>query len=185
MPLPDLYRAFIKPLHEAGLSYMVTGSVASIAYGEPRLTLDVDLVVFLKYGEEVKLQTIFPSDNYYVPPAEVILAEITRDFGGHWNVIDHQSGLKADFYPVGRDPLHLFFWPKKTLHISAQGELWLAPPEYVILRKLQYFQEGGSDKHLRDIDRMLEISEGKIDLSLLQEKIQELKLQDAWNKLPK
>ena len=48
---PDLYCAFIKPLHEAGVAYMVTGSVASIAYGEPRMTLDVDMVVFLNKGE--------------------------------------------------------------------------------------------------------------------------------------
>ncbi len=33
--------------------------------------------------------------------------------------------------------------------------LILAPPEYVIVRKLQFFREGGSQKHLRDISRML------------------------------
>jgi hypothetical protein len=180
---PDLYQAFIKPLHEAGLSYMVTGSVASIAYGEPRLTLDVDLVVFLKTGEASKFPTIFPQTSYYVPPEDVILTESRRDSRGHWNVINHKTGLKADFYPIGRDPLHLFFWPKKSLHISNQGELWIAPPEYVILRKLQYFIEGGSDKHLRDVDRMLELSPEKINLQLLHEKIREFRLESAWSKL--
>ena len=30
-----------------------------------------------------------------------------------------------------------------------------APPEYVIIRKLQFYREGGSPKYLRDISRML------------------------------
>ena len=180
---PDLYCAFIKPLHEAGVAYMVTGSVASIAYGEPRMTLDVDMVVFLNKGDAAKFKTIYPESGYYVPPEDVLLCEISRDSRGHWNVIDHRTGLKADFYPLGREPLHLFFWPKRSLYVSKEGEIWLAPPEYVILRKLQYFTEGGSDKHLRDIDRMLEISHERIDHDLLKLKIGELQLQAAWAKI--
>ncbi|NJK92061.1 MAG: nucleotidyltransferase family protein [Blastochloris sp.] len=183
MLLPDLYQSFIKPIHQAGISYMVTGSVASIAYGEPRMTLDVDMVVFLKRGDAAQFQKIFPENNYYVPGEDVLLNESMREVRGHWNVIDHKTGLKADFYPVGRDSLHIFFWPRRVLTHSKEGELWLAPPEYVILRKLQYFAEGASDKHLRDIDRMLEISPEKIDLELLMAKIREYGLQDGWRKI--
>jgi hypothetical protein len=91
--------------------------------------------------------------------------------------------MKADFYPVNRDPLHLWAMGKKVPRNVENTELWLAPPEYVILRKLQYFTEGSSDKHLRDIDRMLEISYQLIDHDLLKSKIQELRLQDAWGKI--
>ena len=34
----------------------------------------------------------------------------------------------------------------------------LAPAEYVIVRKLEYYREGGSEKHLRDIRSMLAVS---------------------------
>ena len=34
-------------------------------------------------------------------------------------------------------------------------QLPVAPPEYVIVRKLQFYHEGGSEKHLRDISAML------------------------------
>jgi hypothetical protein len=47
MPEVELFLLFVRPLQLAGIRYIVTGSVASIFYGEPRLTLDVDLVVFL------------------------------------------------------------------------------------------------------------------------------------------
>lgn len=40
----DLFNIFIEPLDELDIPYIVTGAVASIIYGEPRLTHDVDLV---------------------------------------------------------------------------------------------------------------------------------------------
>ncbi|MEJ7809772.1 MAG: hypothetical protein WKG32_05070 [Gemmatimonadaceae bacterium] len=47
MTAPDLYRLILRPLHDTGIEYMVTGAVAAIAYGEPRMTNDVDVVVRL------------------------------------------------------------------------------------------------------------------------------------------
>ena len=43
----DLFALFVRPLHRSGLRYMISGSLASIYYGEPRLTMDVDIVVHL------------------------------------------------------------------------------------------------------------------------------------------
>ncbi len=40
MPEPDLTALFLRPLEAAGLDrYMVSGSIASIEYGEPRAIL--------------------------------------------------------------------------------------------------------------------------------------------------
>jgi hypothetical protein len=43
----DLLLIYIRRLNGLGVPYMVTGSVAGIVYGEPRVTHDVDLVVAL------------------------------------------------------------------------------------------------------------------------------------------
>ncbi len=40
---PNLIGLFIAPLNRAGIEYMVTGGLAAIVYGQPRLTLDIDL----------------------------------------------------------------------------------------------------------------------------------------------
>jgi hypothetical protein len=58
--------------------------------------------------------------------------------------------------------------------------VWIAPPEYVIVRKLQYFEEGRSEKHLRDINAMIERSGDEIDESLLIRWINERGLQEVW-----
>jgi hypothetical protein len=44
MPETDLFRLFTDRLNLLGARYIVTGSVAGTLYGEPRLTLDVDIV---------------------------------------------------------------------------------------------------------------------------------------------
>ena len=78
MPEPELFLLFVRPLNGADIRYMVTGSVAAIFYGEPRLTHDVDFVAFLNEANIPRLPEIFPSADFYVPPPEVIAAEVQR-----------------------------------------------------------------------------------------------------------
>ena len=59
----------------------------------------------------------------------------------------------------------------------------LAPPEYVILRKLEYHREGGSEKHLRDIRAMLAVSGELLDRAALQEWITRLNLETEWRRV--
>jgi hypothetical protein len=70
MAAPDLYRLLLQPLHSTGIEYMITGSVAAIAYGEPRMTNDVDLVVRLDPNAAGLLVRAFPEESYHVPPRE-------------------------------------------------------------------------------------------------------------------
>ena len=56
----------------------------------------------------------------------------------------------------------------------------LAPPEYVIVRKLEYDREGGSEKHLRDIRSRLAVSGGQMDRPALEQWIERRGLQNQW-----
>lgn len=58
--------------------------------------------------------------------------------------------------------------------------IWVAPPEYVIIRKLQYFKEARSTKHLRDINRMLAFSGADIDTALLTQMVEKHGLVNEW-----
>ncbi|MDB6038921.1 MAG: hypothetical protein JWM99_2762 [Verrucomicrobiales bacterium] len=180
MPAPELFLLFVRPLNRAGIRYIITGSVAAIFYGEPRLTHDVDFVVFLN-GEDIRrLEEYFTSPGYYLPPAETIAVEAGREQRGHFNIIHTQTGFKADLYLTGRDELNAWgFRMKRQLEFEGES-IWLAPPEYVIVRKLEYFREGGSEKHLRDIRSMLAISEDQIDRAQLNEWIERRELQNQW-----
>ena len=106
MDSPEPFLLFTSKFNELDLRYMVSGSVAAIYYGEPRMTNDVDIIVFLRREDARKLPAAFPEDEYYCPPLEVIDSERTRDQRGHFNLIHHETGFKADIYLVGSDELH-------------------------------------------------------------------------------
>ena len=59
----------------------------------------------------------------------------------------------------------------------------LAPPEYVIVRKLQYFREGKSQKHLRDISRMLLAMGDEWKREALEAMIQKHELHSEWQQV--
>jgi len=181
---PDLLDIFVLPLEKSGFEYMVTGSVASTIYGEPRLTHDIDLVLILKNEEIKKFCSVFPVENYYCPPTEVICIELSRKNHAHFNLIHHDSGYKADCYPFTGDPLHAWALNQRRIfQIRPDFTIKVAPPEYVIIRKMQFFRDGGSEKHLSDIKKMLQLAERTIDLTILTDWIQSLCLDREWNRI--
>ncbi len=169
MPEADQFLLFVDALNDLDLRFMVTGSVATILYGEPRMTHDVDLVLELDVSSASDLASRFPIEDYYFPPIEVVRLEAARHQRGHFNIIHHKSGLKADIYLAGDDPLHrAALEAVNTVEIDGRT-IPLAPPSYVIARKLQYFREGGSDKHLRDIRGMVQSLGDSIDRTQVEE----------------
>ena len=183
MPEPELSLLFVRPLNQIGVRYIISGSVASILYGEPRLTNDVDFVIFLRADDIVRLREVFPSPEFYTPPPETIAAEIARPAKGHFNVIHADTGFKADFYPAGRDELSAWAF-RCSRKMEYRGEpIIVAPPEYVIVRKLEYFREGRSEKHLRDIRAMLAVSGEHLESSELNQWIQRFGLEPEWRQV--
>lgn len=179
----DLLDVFITPLEKSEIPYFVTGSIASIFYGEPRLTHDIDIVVHLSKSDFAKITQLFPLEDYYCPPEDVMQIESNRKPYGHFNLIHHESGFKADIYTDADDELHEWaFKNKKQVELTPGLSLWLAPPEYVIIRKLEFFREGGSDKHLSDIKKMLPQLEANLDKGFLEEQLALRGLTDVWKK---
>jgi hypothetical protein len=183
MPEPELFLLFIRPLNRAGIRYVVSGSVAAIFYGEPRLTHDVDVVVFLNPNDLRRLIEVFPRSDFYLPPLETMLAEMAREHSGHFNLIHLDTGFKADLYPTGRDELNRWaFRGKRKMEFEGES-IVLAPPEYVIVRKLEYYREGHAEKHLRDIRAMLAVSGEQLDRAVLSQWIQRRGLEAQWRQV--
>ncbi len=178
--MDDLFALFTTRLDAVGIESMVTGSVAAMVYGEPRLTNDIDLVVVLEVAAIARLVAAFPPEEFYCAPAEVIRVEVLRGHRGHFNIIHHATGFKADVYIAGRDPLHR--WALQHTRSLALGTavLRVAPPEYVIVRKLEYFREGQSHKHVDDITRMLAQLGAKLDGDTLEHMIAQRGLSEIW-----
>jgi len=180
---PNLFLIFVSRLNASGMRYMITGAVASIIYGEPRLTHDIDLVLEFDDARAQKLVEVFPLEEFYCPPLEILKIEAKRPLRGHFNLIHHETGFKADIYIMGEDRLHYWGMARRRQFEIAGEMIWFAPPEYVILRKLEFFCEGGSEKHLNDVASMIEVSSEQIDFEELQSKIKDYALEKEWLKI--
>lgn len=163
----DLVSLFVTPLERLGLNYMVTGGVAAVAYGDPRFTRDVDIVLALASREVDGFRRTFPEPDFYLPPPEALADEVHRPEGGHFNVIHRDTALRADVYLVGSDPFHAWALARPYTLPLQTGQIRLAPIEYVIVRKLEYFRASGSDRHLRDVAMMLDVSSDLVDQAAL------------------
>jgi hypothetical protein len=176
----DLFSIFTRPLVAAGIRHAVTGSVAGMAYGEPRFTNDIDIVVELAVDQVGAFVAAFPIADFYCPPDEVIVVEVRRRQRGHFNVIHHDSGFKADLYPVGDDGLQRWAIDgARTVDVDG-APMRLAPPEYVIVKKLEFHREGGSAKHLTDIAGIIHGVGDALDRATIERHCARLGLGAAW-----
>jgi len=173
---------FVNRLEELGAPYMVTGATAAIIYGQPRMTNDLDVVLSLNEENRARLLRIFPEDEFYVPPEAVIRAEQSRSQRGHFNLIHHESGYKADIYLAASEPLHVWALPLHRRETWGENlQVWVAPPEYVVLRKLQFFREGGSAKHPVDIRAIVDVT--GVDEQVMAPWLASLGLEAVWEEI--
>ena len=60
-------------------------------------------------------------------------------------------------------------------------EVAVAPPEYVVLRKLEFFREGGSSKHVTDIHAIRDIT--GLDETAMIPWLQTMGLRQLWEEI--
>lgn len=154
-----------------------------MVYGEPRLTLDLDVLLEFSVKQTNSFLREFPETEFYLPPVETIRMEIARGFRGHMNLYHHSSGLRADIYLASKDPLDSWSLDNAVrIHVDG-GTIAVAPPEAVIIRKLEYFREGGSEKHSRDIQSILSMQTPLKNRALMEEWIRTRGLDAVWRQL--
>ena len=157
---------------------MLVGSLASGAYGEPRFTQDIDIVVELQADDAAGLCEAFPAPDYYVSLDAAMQA--ARD-GGQFNVIHPASGNKIDFMIAREDP-----WGKiqmsrrRCVRVLPDLDGYTAAREDIILSKMAYYREGGSEKHMRDITGILRVSGEQVDQAYVAQWAEKLGLTEIW-----
>ena len=178
MEQAELLRHVVDILEDQGITYLLVGSLASGVYGEPRLTQDIDILVQLGSHQVSKLCSAFPSPEYYV--SEKAALEATAQ-DRQFNVIHPASGNKIDFIMARRDGWgEAQFSRRRREQILPGRPGYTAAPEDVILGKLWYYHEGGSEKHLRDIAGMLQVSGDEIETSYIDSWAKQLCLTEEW-----
>ena len=164
-------------MNDCHISYMIVGSIAGAIYGEPRLTRDIDLVVQTGNITFNAILSAFSEAEFYVPPAEIISQEIQRR--GQINILHHASGLKVDcIFLKSTEHAQTEFANKVRKEILPGLFSWVARAEDIIIKKLEYYREGQSQKHLTDIRGIM--ANTALDSEYLSKWVSRLKLEDEW-----
>lgn len=179
----ELLGRVVGTLERLDIPFLVTGSIASIFYGEPRFTNDIDIVADISNEHIPGLLEAFPLGDFYLAEESVRRAVAKR---GQFNVIHPRSGLKIDIMiPVGDDFDASRFSRARQVQAAPDLTASFASPEDVIVKKLEYFREGGSEKHLRDIAGILAIGGEEIDLRYIAHWAGKRGLLKIWERIPR
>jgi len=129
----EILREVVKTLEALDVPYAIGGSLASIAYGEPRATLDLDIVIDLKAADVDRLVARLDPAEFHLD-AEQAREAIERR--GQFNVIVPRAGFKIDFFVVGDDIERRQIEHRRRLPALPGLEAASSPPEELILKKL-------------------------------------------------
>lgn len=181
------YREFtasiIDMLETLGLTYAIGGSFASNAYGEARMTVDIDIAAVLPVDKAKPLVDAAHALGYYLT-YDAIVDALVHDLPCH--IIDGENGYKVDLFLVKQAPLDQSVLARRRQLIYdpiANAAAFLYSPEDVIVYKLKYFLSGQSPKHLRDIGAMLIVQGAALDYDYITGWAQELGAGEVWQQL--
>jgi len=180
--LKGFFTYVIEVLERLGIPYMVVGGFAAIFYGEPRLTIDVDIVVEMKPKHVEPFVAAFPVPTYYASE-EGIRDSLQQRYP--FNVIQPATGAKIDLVPLPRDPFtRAAFQRRQRLEYDEVGHsAFFITPEDLIVAKLIAFRETGSDKHLRDVRGILVTQGEQLDLDAIRRSTQAAGVLDPFEEI--
>jgi hypothetical protein len=179
-------RLVIEALEAAGTQYLVGGAVAAWAWGEPRATMDLDLVIDLPV-EAIPILSQELEKREMLVPAEIILDALLEDRADiPINAIHARSGFKADLYLLKpHDELrHSAFKRRIKVDLGPQiGVIYLHSPEDLILYKLWYYTLSQQTKHLRDITSIVTTLGVQLDENYIETWAKRKGLNTLWQEL--
>ena len=169
----------LRRLNRTGVTYYLTGSMASNYWGIPRTTHDLDFVVQMPEDAVPRIVGEFSGDFFIEEDAVRAVHQPPYQF----NAIDTRSALKVDFWLVGPGA-----FDREMLRRRMEGTLfgepaWISTAEDVILHKLVWNRISPSDRQLGDAAGVVAVQADALDRSYLLHWARELKLEAELERL--
>jgi hypothetical protein len=154
----------LRRLNRRNIAYMLTGSMASNAWGIPRTTHDLDFVIQLPPSQIAGFVETFQSEDYFVDEAMIRSAYQPPH---QFNVLHIPSALKVDFWILKTDAFECEMFRRKVQDAWLGETVWIATAEDVVLHKLFWNKLTPSDRQLGDVAGVVAVQKGKLDETYL------------------
>ena len=169
-PIDPIATALIVTRHLDALQipHTVGGSIASSFAGEPRSTVDIDIVVALE-ERHVDALVAALSPEFYVDADALRRAIRTHS---STNLIHQATQLKVDLFVAGGTPLDASQLARRQAVDLGDGRrIFVHPPEDMLLQKLRWYRRGGevSDRQWRDVAAIVRVQGLRLDREYLRE----------------
>jgi predicted nucleotidyltransferase len=147
----DVLRDVSRRLEGAGISFMLTGSVAMNYYAQPRMTRDIDLVVSLNQTQIEEFFRLFESE-YYLDRQNVTHA-ISRH--GMFNLIHSDAVIKVDCVVLKPNAYRQEEFARRRQINLGDFKTWIVSREDLVLSKLYWAKDSKSEMQLGDVRNLL------------------------------
>jgi hypothetical protein len=160
-------KQFLKKLigliEACGIPYAVCGSLGSSLHGQPRATNDADIIIAPTREQLTKFIDSLKTGYYVSSEAAFEAMRLCSMF----NVIDNESGWKADLMFLKGSPYHSTEFERRARARVMGIELWIQSPEDVILSKLSWAKDTDSELQYRDVFGVIKLQWDKLDWDYL------------------
>jgi hypothetical protein len=178
MIVPEALQRIAAELNRAGIPFMLTGSFASVFYGSPRSTQDIDLVIAVNAAQIRTFLETLPSDEYYVE-VDAALEALKRE--SMFNIIDLKTSWKIDMIIRKSRAFSQEEFSRRRLSNVEGVSLHVASAEDVILAKLEWAKLGASQRQIDDAAGILKLRGDSLDRPYLDKWVRELGLTKEWS----
>ena len=159
-PAQDAYGGVLDVLEEIGARYAIWGGWAAVAYGEPRSTRDMDILLSPIDFAHRLFVSLLREGGYQVD--ELMLFSALD--GGDFEVIHQPSRLQVGFFlPRRYSPLHKAIAERVYLPFEEQRRAAYISAEALVISKLQAYAESRSTRQLDDVASVIRIQGERLD----------------------
>lgn len=175
--IEEILKTVVGYLDSNDIEYVLVGGIAVIVYGNPRTTVDLDMIVKLDEEDMEDLAGYLQEEGFFTDVDDMRTAFKERT---HFSAEEKDSLLRLDIKGIYEEKDSVTLKNRKEVEYDGIT-MYVASPEDTIANKLYY----GSEQDIEDAESVYVRQEGDLDMEYLEERCQSLGVMNELKEMKK